>query len=603
MAQIVLVILLISNSLIMAHDFHSFAKPKDCLLTHAKFDLDIDFNTQVISGKAHLTLKKMKDADEVFLDTKHLEIISVKDISGNILKFELLEEIDFLGQALRIELPKNTNEISIEYKTTKNSSALQWLNPEQTQGKQQPFLFTQGQAILSRTWLPVQDSPGIRFTWEANISCDKNLLPVMSGINPQSKNETGVYHFEMKQAVPAYLIALAVGNLEFKSLGLKTGVYSEPEMLEKSAYEFSDMEAMLQAAESLYGAYKWDRYDVIVLPPSFPFGGMENPMLTFATPTILAGDKSLTSLIAHELAHSWSGNLVTNKTWDDFWLNEGFTVYFERRIMESLYGKDYADMLAVLGYQDLIETINDLGAHSEDTKLKLNLRGRDADDGMTDIAYEKGCLLLLQLEKMKGRLAFDKFLNEYFNNFAFKSISTEEFLEYISEKLALTADELSLMKTWIYQPGIPGETAIPYSSLFENVDAEIAAFVSGKKEPSQLEVKNWSSHEWLHFLRNLPRNLSLDKVGNLDDVFEFTASGNSEIKFAWLMKVIPLGYEKADAAAVEFLLSVGRRKFVLPMFKMLVAQPRLKEHAKELYLRARPGYHSVTAQSVDEVFN
>jgi leukotriene-A4 hydrolase len=587
----------------MAHDYHSFAKPEDCALTHAKFDLNIDFENKVISGIAYLSLKKVKNVKEVFIDTKDLDIISVNDISGKALTFELLEKVEFLGRALRIELPNDISEISIRYKTTTKSSALQWLSPEQTKGKKYPFLFTQGQAILSRTWIPVQDSPGIRFTWEANISCDKNLLPVMSGLNPQSKNASGNYHFEMNKPVPAYLIALAVGNLDFKSLGPKTGVYSEPEMLEMSAFEFSDMEAMLQAAEALYGEYKWGRYDVIVLPPSFPFGGMENPMLTFATPTILAGDKSLTSLIAHELAHSWSGNLVTNQTWDDFWLNEGFTVYFERRIMESLYGKDYADMLAVLGYQDLIETITDLGNESDDTKLKLNLKGRDADDGMTDIAYEKGCLLLLQLEKMKGRQAFDKFLNEYFNNFAFKSISTEEFLEYISERLALTADELSVMKTWIYQPGIPGEIAIPSSSLFENVDAEIAAFVSGKKEPVQLEVKNWSSHEWLHFLRNLPGNLSLDKVENLDDVFEFTASGNSEIKFAWLMKVIPLGYKKADKAADEFLLSVGRRKFVLPMFKMLAAQPRLKEHAKELYSNARLGYHSVTAQSVDEVFN
>lgn len=586
----------------MAQDFHSFSKPNDCVITHANFDLNIKFENQIISGSVTYSIKKKEGAELAFFDTRNLIIEDVVDQQGIQLKFKLLSEEKFLGSALQVSLESSTKEIKIFYKTTSESSALQWLHPEQTRGGKHPFLFTQGQAILSRTWFPVQDSPGIRFTWNAKVKIDSDLLPLMSGKNPTAKNEKGEYFFEMTKPVPAYLIALAAGNLTFKSVGQNTGVYAEPETIDFAAEEFSDMENMLKSAEALYGKYLWDRYDVIVLPPSFPFGGMENPMLTFATPTILAGDKSLTALIAHELAHSWSGNLVTNQTWDDFWLNEGFTVYFERRIMEALYGENYADMLAVLGYQDLIETLKDLGTNSNDTKLKLDLKGRDADDGMTDIAYEKGCLLLLQIESMRGREKFDAFVNNYFSTFAFQSISTEDFLLYLEKELALNSNEVSMIKKWVYEPGIPKNIIPPTSKLFEDVNETVANFVSGKKNANELKVNDWTSHEWLHFIRQLPNSISINQIEALDQEFKLTNTGNSEIKFAWLMKVIPLGYTKADLAADEFMLSVGRRKFVLPMFKMLYAQERLKEHAKELYKKARPGYHSVTVHSVDEVF-
>ena len=599
---IFLLTFILSNKVNMAQDFHSFSKPNDCVITHANFDLNIKFENQIISGSVTYSIKKKEGAELAFFDTRNLIIEDVVDQKGIQLKFKLLSEEKFLGSALQVSLESSTKEIKIFYKTTSESSALQWLHPEQTRGGKHPFLFTQGQAILSRTWFPVQDSPGIRFTWNAKVKIDSDLLPLMSGKNPTAKNEKGEYFFEMTKPVPAYLIALAAGNLTFKSVGQNTGVYAEPETIDFAAEEFSDMENMLKSAEALYGKYLWDRYDVIVLPPSFPFGGMENPMLTFATPTILAGDKSLTALIAHELAHSWSGNLVTNQTWDDFWLNEGFTVYFERRIMEALYGENYADMLAVLGYQDLIETLKDLGANSNDTKLKLDLKGRDADDGMTDIAYEKGCLLLLQIESMRGREKFDAFVNNYFSTFAFQSISTEDFLLYLEKELALNSNEVSMIKKWVYEPGIPKNIIPPTSKLFEDVNETVANFVSGKKNANELKVNDWTSHEWLHFIRQLPNSISINQIEALDQEFKLTNTGNSEIKFAWLMKVIPLGYTKADLAADEFMLSVGRRKFVLPMFKMLYAQERLKEHAKELYKKARPGYHSVTVHSVDEVF-
>ncbi|MCB0820691.1 MAG: aminopeptidase, partial [Bacteroidetes bacterium] len=505
----------------MSQDAHSYSKPEDCVITHADFTFRIDFKNETISGTARYQIRKSPSAGKIVLDTRNLDIKGVTDSVGNPLKYKLGNTSPFLGAPLEIELNEKATAIRVEYTTTRNSEALQWLSPEQTAGKKHPFLFTQGQAILSRTWIPVQDSPGIRFTWSADVQVDAGLLPLMSGTNPTGMNPEGHYHFEMKNPVPAYLIALAVGNLEFRSLGKSTGVYAEPETIVAASYEFADMQNMLGAAESLYGKYLWERYDVIVLPPSFPFGGMENPMLTFATPTILAGDRSLTSLIAHELAHSWSGNLVTNKTWDDFWLNEGFTVYFERRIMEALYGKAYADMLAVLGYQDLKETIAELGADSEDTSLKLKLEGRDADDGMTDIAYEKGCLLLLQIESRKGREAFDSFLNNYFGHFRFTSINTETFVEYISEQLSFTPEQLTEVKRWIYAPGLPVDYVSPRSERLEKALKMASEFSSGRVPAEKIDTSQWSSHEWLYFIRNLNDSLEIDQYSELDEQFGF----------------------------------------------------------------------------------
>jgi leukotriene-A4 hydrolase len=328
---------------------------------------------------------------------------------------------------------------------------------------------------------------------------------------------------------------------------------------------------------------------------------MENPELTFATPTILAGDRSLTSLVAHELAHSWSGNLVTNSTWNDFWLNEGFTVYFERRIMESLYGESYADMLSVLGYQDLMEEIKDLGAESNATKLKLDLKGKDPDDGMNDVAYEKGYFLLLLLEKETGRQIFDNFLEKYFSNFAFKSMTTEQFLEYLDKELLQGKPHLmATVKEWIYKPGIPANIPKVRSERFENVDKALDAWNNGES-PSKLNTIDWSSHEWLHFIRHLPANISLNKMEELDAAFSFTNSGNSEILAAWLEHVITNKYTKGYDSLRRFLSSVGRRKFLLPLYKNLVKTQDGKQHAMDIYKSARPNYHSVSVNTIDEI--
>ena len=587
-------------------DNHTYAKPDEAVISHLDLDVDVDFNTKKIAGVARYNIDNKKDVEEIYLDAKNLNIEKVTlGTDETPTQFSLGENDKLLGQPLAIKIKPNTDKINIYYSTNPDAAAVQWLNPQQTAGKKHPFLFTQSQAILARTWIPIQDGPGIRFTYNAKVKVPKELLALMSAENPVAKNDSGIYRFKMTQPIPSYLMALSVGDLSFRSVGDRTGVYAEPSMIEKSAKEFSEMENMLIAAEKLYGPYRWDRYDVIVLPPSFPFGGMENPRLTFATPTILAGDKSLTSLIAHELAHSWSGNLVTNATWEDFWLNEGFTVYFENRIMEELYGESYANMLRRLQYQDLQDEIATMKKDNmmEDTKLKLELEGRDPDEGLTSIAYDKGSLMLRHMELSAGREKFDKFLNDYFNEHAFQTITTKEFIQYYNDNLINGDEELAnkiKIENWIYEPGIPENHPVPVSERFNQVEQELARWKSGTKA-TELNTKNWSSHEWQHFLRNIPQEISRDRLVDLDKAFNFTKTGNSEEAALWLKLAIINEYEPAYPRLEEFLVNVGRRKFLKPLYETMAKTEKGKAMAKEIYAKARPNYHSVSTGTIDAI--
>jgi len=584
-------------------DPHSHARPNEARITHLHWVASVNFDKEVIEATATYDLQKKSDAVELILDTYDLDIHGVTDQDGNDLVWELGEMDEILGSSLSIGITKGTEKVNVSYTTSPGARALQWLDPEQTAGKNLPFLFTQSQAILARTWIPVQDSPGIRYTYTAEVAVPSDMLALMSATNPTEKSESGTYNFTMDQPIPAYLMAMSVGDIVFKPVGERTGVYAEPSLVDTSAWEFGRMEDMLVAAEELYGPYAWERYDVIVLPPSFPFGGMENPRLTFATPTILAGDRSLTALIAHELAHSWSGNLVTNATWNDFWLNEGFTVYFEQRIMEAVRGRDYAEMLISLGRQDLEGTVEEMGT-SKDSHLKLDLAGRDPDEGMSDIAYEKGNFLLKTIENAVGREAFDEFLKSYFERHKFQVMDTERFIEEVNSEL-LTTEELRnevRIEDWIYGPGLPDNAPEYVSSNFEAVDAQIDAFTNGTRAET-LGTDGWTTHEWLRFIRNLPAKMNQEQLADLDSTFGFTASGNNEILAAWFQKTIPNNYAAADERVERFLIEVGRRKFLTPTYKALIEADPSKERARAIYTKARPNYHSVSRNTMDELLD
>jgi len=483
---------------------------------------------------------------------------------------------------------------------------LQWLNAQQTVGNS-PFLFTQSQAILCRSWIPIQDSPGIRFTFEAEVKVPEGNLALMSAENPQELDSTGHYSFKMEQPIPAYLMALAVGELEYHKTGENTGIYAEPATLDTAIADLEDLQTFLETAEKLYGKYRWEQFDVLVLPPSFPFGGMENPRLTFATPTILSGDKSLVSLIAHELAHSWSGNLVTNATWDDFWLNEGFTVYFEYRIMEALYGKDYSEMLASISLKELKEESKELvdSGKAKDTHLKLDLSGRNPDVGMTAIAYDKGYFFLRTIEELTGRENFDAFLKQYFDEYAFESINTEQFLLYMEQNLFGKYEiELpnDLFSNWVYGAGIPDDIPKPNSERFRNVEQSIANWLNTENIDT-LKTQDWSTHEFLHFFHQLPDSIDYAEVKLLDKKFDFTNSGNAEILTEWFLLAVKTEYRSAYGALENFLINNGRKKFLMPIYSGLIKTETGKRIALNIYKKARQNYHYVSYNSLDKLLN
>ena len=580
---------------------HSYSRPDEAKVDHLNLDLTVDFPKKQLAGKATLRIANSGNATKLVLDARDLTINGVTRDDGAAATFQLGAAHPIFGAPLEIDITPQTKSVTIDYSTSPAAAALQWLDPLQTAGKQHPFLLSQSQSILARTWVPIQDTPSVRFTYDAVIRVPKELLALMSAENPQTKNADGVYRFSMPQRIPSYLLAISAGDIAFRDLGGSAGVYAEPSTLDRAAREFVDTPKMITAASGLYGPYRWGRYDMLVLPPSFPFGGMENPRLTFLTPTMIAGDRSLVSLIAHELAHSWSGNLVTNAHWNDFWLNEGFTTYIERRISEKLYGKDHVEMLWTLGLKELRDEFET--AEDKDEHLLLDLAGRDPDDGSTQVPYEKGALFLRLIEEKAGREKFDAFLKQYFDEFAFQTMTTERFLELLRTRLLVPnkVDENALqINAWINGPGLPANAPLARSQAFAEVEQQVKVFGSGTPAEN-LATAGWTTQEWLHFIHTLPKNLSAEKMTELDRSFGFTQSGNSEILAAWLEPAIDSNYQTAYPAMERFLTSQGRRKFLKPLYTKLSTTPEGLAIARRIYAQARPSYHSVSVQTIDEI--
>jgi len=589
-------------------DTHSYARPDEVRVTHVALDLRADFDARVLSGTATLTLQRNGSASQVVLDTKGLEIQRVSAGKADV-PFALGKPDRILGQSLTVDLPPGANEITIAYRTSPDAEALQWLQPSQTAGGKRPYLYSQGEPIFTRTWIPTQDSPGIRQTYSARITVPRDLRAVMSAeqLTPQGlgSKDGRTFEFRLTHPIPPYLIAIAAGNIAFREVGPRTGVYTEPRMLDAASHELADLEKMVTAADALLGPYRWGRFDVLVLPPSFPLGGMENPRLTFATPTIIAGDRSLVSLIAHELAHSWSGNLVTNATWRDFWLNEGFTTYVENRLMEALYGEGRAHMLQVLDRRGLEEEIKRLGGPtSKDTILHVDLTGRDPDDGFSDIPYEKGATFLRMLETMFGRRTFDEYLRGYFERHAFQSITTAGFLADLRQHLLkgdAQLEQRAKLQQWLYEPGLPANAPVPASDALARVEEDVKAFMAGTPASAITAASRWSTQEWQHFLGSLPDRLSATQLADLDRTFALSARGNAEVLFAWLRVAIRNHYTPALPALERFLTSQGRRKFLRPLYEDLMKTDWGQAEARRIYARARPLYHSVSTATLDPI--
>ncbi len=584
-------------------DPHSFSRPDQIRVKDLRLALKVDFNARILKGKAQWGLERAEgavDVNSVVLDTRDLTIRSVQAFANNRwtdAKYRLAESDGIRGSALAIDLPAGASSIEIEYQTAPTASALQWVDAGGTFGKKHPFLYTQSQAIHARSWVPCQDTPGVRFAFEAKVEAPEELAVVMAADSETS--EARKHTFVMKQPIPSYLLALAVGNLEKREIGKRTAVWAEPEIVEKAAWEFADTEGMIEATEARFGPYRWGRYDILVLPPSFPYGGMENPKLTFATPTVLAGDRSQVALIAHELAHSWSGNLATNATWSDFWLNEGFTTYLQNRIVEDVFGRERADMENVLGHGELLEELKRQAP--KDQILKLDLDGRDPDEAVTRIAYEKGAAFLKALEAKIGREKLDAFLKGYFTQFAFQSITTAEFEKYLNEQLFANVRPPLDLRAWIHEPGLPAGAVVPESKRFEEIERIAKAWVKREQTVAQIDTKAWTTLEWLHFLRSLPSDLKRDRLAELDAAFHLTDTGNAEVACDWFGMAIRAGYAPADAKLAEFLESVGRRKLIMPLYAALAATPQGKAKARAIFTKARGGYHPIAVDSVEKL--
>jgi leukotriene-A4 hydrolase len=592
-------------------DSHSFANTDAFKAVHVALDLRADFDRKRLSGHADLALERLQpQAREVVLDTRGLDIKKVELISStpNPLTYKLGSVDKTLGAPLHVNLPAQLTDkrikLRITYETSPQASGLQWLTPAQTAGKKQPFLFSQSQAIHARSWIPLQDTPSVRITYEARIRTPPQLLAVMSAANDPQTARDGDYQFSMPQSVPSYLIALSIGDVAFKPIGSRTGVYAEASQLDAAVREFADVEAMLTTCEKLFGPYQWGRYDLLILPPSFMWGGMENPRLSFITPTVIAGDRSLVSLIAHELAHSWSGNLVTNATWESVWLNEGFTTYLERRIIEVVYGPDRRAMEDTLGMQSLQRDMASLKEDGDEalTKLAIDLQGRDPDDAFSDVAYEKGRFFIGFLESRLGREQLDAFLRGYFAKFAFQSVTSDDFRAYLSEHVLSrpnTKVTLAEVNAWIDQPGLPNTVVMPRSNAFQAVDAARGEWLAGRRTAQQLDTAKWTVHQWLHFLDNLPSTTTAAQLQELDAAFKLTASTNNEIAHSWFKNTIRADYAPAYARLETYLTSLGRRKLVKDLYEDMAKTTAGKERARAIYRKARPLYQVPLVEQLD----
>jgi leukotriene-A4 hydrolase len=590
-------------------DPSSFANVSAFVTTHLVLDLTTDFETKTLRGTVELRLDRRDPAAvDLVLDTRDLTIHKVEAAIDRGAFVETTHRLDAaspaFGSALHVTMPPGTNRVRITYATSSAARGLQWLTPAQTAGGKHPFLFSQAQAIQARSFVPVQDLPGVRVTYDATIRTPKDLVAVMAAESLATESTPGIFKFRMPQPIPSYLLALAVGDLVFKPMSDRTGVWAEPSMVDAAAREFEDTEKMIQVTEQLYGPYRWGRYDLLVLPPAFPFGGMENPRVTFATPTVITGDKSLVSLVAHELAHSWSGNLVTNATWSDFWLNEGFTTYLERRIVEAVYGKPRADMEAMIGVRDLEDSRKTLDVPKDRTLLP-DMTGRDPDDAYSTVPYEQGALFLTFLEAKFGRETLDAFLRRWFDGHAFESATTEVFLAALrTELMAKNPDAITeaQVQEWLHSETVPSFAVLVQSDAFTKVAGIRDTWLKGGAiDVVASAASAWSTQEWVHFIDSLPRRMDAARLTTLDKQFALTTSSNAEIAHVWYRLAIANQYTAAYAAMEQYLLKIGRRKLILPLYRDLAATPAGLKVALGIYKKARAGYHPLAQSAIDDV--
>ncbi|KAF2762984.1 putative leukotriene A-4 hydrolase like protein [Pseudovirgaria hyperparasitica] len=594
------------------------------LTRHTKANFEIDFVKKILRGNVVLSLESLteRESKEIVLDTSYLDIQDVQ-VAGIQVAWDTKKWTEPYGSPLTISLNEGVGQgesidVDITLSTTEQCTALQWMEPEQTSNKKHPYMFSQCQAIHARSVYPCQDTPDVKSTFEFNI---RSRLPVLaSGLATGSKDfapgkngESGtlVYSFKQDVPMPSYLFAIASGDLASASIGPRSVVWTGPEELVGCKWEFEgDMDKFLEAAESIVYPYAWGTYNVLVLPASFPYGGMENPIYTFATPTIVSGDKQNIDVIAHELSHSWSGNLVSNASWEHFWLNEGWTTYLERRIQAYIHGEPHRDFSAVIGWKALTDSINDYGEDHEFTKLIVDLKGKDPDDAFSSIPYEKGFIFLYYLEKLIGKSKWDKFIPHYFQTWKYKSVDSYDFkatlLDFFASDKAAAAklDEVD-WDSWFYKPGFPPKPEFDdtlIKSCLELAD-KWESRSTGKTDftPAATDIKGWVGNQSVVFLERVqlfPKPLKAGDIELMGQAYSYDKSQNAELVSRYYGIGLQAKAEAVYQPTADFLGRVGRMKFVRPLYKMLNACDR--KLAIATFEKNKNFYHPICRSMVEK---
>eukprot|EP01041_Mallomonas_annulata_P006717 gene6717-13611_t len=611
----------------------SYSNPTEAIVTHIHLDWKLDFDNETISGAATLSVSVLKnDSSNVYFDSRGLSIKTsrIGDVPAN----HSLSEDGLLGQKVTVPIPNEFRtaqscfDITFEYSTSPGAMAVQWLKPAATAGKVFPYVFTQCQAIHARTLFPCMDSPGVKTTYTATVTAPEWCTVLMSALALPSVEGDAKGTFRWTQPVPvcSYLIALAAGELASRDVSPRVRIWAEPTVVADAANDFSQTEEFLSIAEGLTCPYLWTRYDVLCLPPSFPYGGMENPCLTFATPTLLTGDKSLADVIAHEIAHSWTGNLVTNKTWEHFWLNEGWTVWLERKIVSRMYDnegdekKDHLLLSAEIGWKTLQENVSRMGETDRFTRLVWPLANEDPDDAFSSVPYEKGFNLLYQLETKLGTPAFETFAKAYIQEFQFGYVTSGSFKDFLLNHFAADEEKSALLLAMDWKEIFYGTGMPKYVPDFSNRLSEAArtlasvwtvAALSGSapSTASSDDIKGWTAKQVCVFLELLLDHVSTtndsfpeDALQTMDGLYDLTASGNAEIKFRWLSLCIESDVTWIVPHAVSFVTSQGRMKFVRPLYRSLRASPVGSAAAIATFATHSDMYHPIAKKMIQVDF-
>ncbi|PHH62455.1 hypothetical protein CDD81_7102 [Ophiocordyceps australis] len=575
---------------------------------HTTVSFRLDFDKKRLVGSVLLQLESQTDKESnlVVLDSAFVHVSSVL-VNSKESEWELKPHSAPFGAPLHISVPHavckgELLDVAIHVETTDKCSALQWLTPAQTSNKKHPYMFSQCQAINARSIFPCQDTPDVKSTYTFNLT---SILPVVaSGVpvgdhdaTPGTEKE---YKFEQKVPIPSYLFAVASGDIAKASIGPRSVVVTGPNELADCKWELErDMEKFMEVAEGLIFPYKWGEYNVLVLPPSFPFGGMENPVYTFATPTIISGDRQNVDVIAHELSHSWSGNLVSNASWEHFWLNEGWTVYLERRIQAAIHGDADFDFSSIIGWKGLEDAIELFGKDHEYTKLVINHTNVDPEDVYSQVAYEKGFHFLYYLDRLVGRDNFDKFIPYYFTKWSGKSLDSFEFRDTFVDFFNELGDQDVKNKVaaidWdakFYTPGLPPKPDFDTTMVTACYDLA-GKWNDSSFEPAAKDVEAFTANQKLVFLDKVQQTkaMSPERAQLLGKVYDFISSKNAELRTAYYLVALKANDATSFYGAAELLGTVGRMKFVRPLFRALNKVDR--ELALNTFAKNRDFYHPI----------